>query len=198
MVISHGVESVNHPNKSVNETVEIIFIGVLYEHKGVKALPAIIRSLEERNIDFHFTIVGSGVLVDWLTEQFKSEISRGIVEMTGVISHDEVYRRMANADIFLYPTHLDSFGLVIAEAMMNGAVPVVTNLKGVTDNLISNNVDGYLIEKDDINGFASTIAQLANDRETLNKVSKLAHQHAVAALSIEQMQSNYNRYLSSL
>lgn len=197
-VISHGVESVSQPIKNSNGKAEIIFTGVLYEHKGVKTLPAIIHSLEARNIDFHFTIVGCGILEDWLKDQFKSEISRGVVEMTGTIKHDEVYKRMAKADIFLYPTHLDAFGLVIAESMMNGAIPVVTNLIGVTDNLINNNVNGFLIDQDDIEGFASTIAQLAYDRDTLHKISESAHQRAVTALSIEQMHSNYNSYLNAL
>jgi glycosyltransferase involved in cell wall biosynthesis len=154
--------------------------------------------LKENNIEFHFTIVGDGDQRDWLAEQFKSEISSGIVEMTGVINHEEVYKRMADADVFLYPTRLDSFGLVIAEAMMNGAVPVVTNLPGITDNLIRDKFDGYLIEKNDINGFSSTIIKLATDKGLLAKMSDAAYQRATAALSIEQMETNYINYFCSL
>jgi glycosyltransferase involved in cell wall biosynthesis len=197
-VISHGVASTLQPVKSVGKPIEIIFTGVLYSHKGVLLLPAIIHSLQEKGIEFHFTIVGGGELKDWLSEEFKSEITAGSVDLTGVISHDEVYKKMASADIFLYPTHLDSFGLVIAEAMMNGAVPVVTNLPGVTDNLIRNHVDGYLIEKDDTEGFATIIAQLANNRDKLAAMSAATHRRAVSALSIEQMQLNYTNYFHTL
>jgi glycosyltransferase involved in cell wall biosynthesis len=197
-VISHGVKSVNKPIKKGSKFIEIIYAGVLYEHKGVMILPEIIHRLEDLHIDFHFTIVGGGILRDWLAGQFRSDISKGIVEMTGVISHDEVYQKMADADIFLYPTHLDAFGLVIAEAMMNGAVPVVTRLAGVTDNLINDGVNGFLIEQDNIEGFVSIVAQLSTNRNKLTELSEATYQRAIKALSIEQMRLNYTNYLRSL
>jgi glycosyltransferase involved in cell wall biosynthesis len=118
--------------------------------------------------------------------------------MTGVIPHEEVYQRMSQADIFLYPTHLDSFGLVIAEAMMNGAVPVVTHLPGITDNLIRDTIDGYLVDKDDIEGFSSSIVRLARDKRLLSQLSNATHQRAVTTLSMEQMQVNYTNYFRTL
>jgi glycosyltransferase involved in cell wall biosynthesis len=197
-VISHGVKSVNKPIKKGSKFIEIIYAGVLYEHKGVKILPEIIRILEEKQIDFRFTIIGEGDLKDWLVNQFEPEILKGTVNLAGVVSHDEVYHYLADADIFLYPTHLDAFGLVIAEAMMNGAVPVVTRLSGVTDNLIKNGVNGFLIEQDHIEGFASTIVQLANNRDRLAKLSDASYQRASSAFSLERMRSNYTTYLRSL
>lgn len=198
VVIPHGVASAVPSAKKEHSEVEILYAGVLYEHKGVKTLPAIVRRLEEEHIDFHFTVVGGGVLADWLAEQFQDEIASGVIEMTGVIPHEEVYQRMSQADIFLYPTHLDSFGLVIAEAMMNGAVPVVTHLPGITDNLIRDTIDGYLVDKDDIEGFSSSIVRLARDKRLLSKLSNATHQRAVTTLSMEQMQVNYTNYFRTL
>lgn len=196
-IISHGVEEAVH-QKNHNKTLEIVYAGVLYEHKGVKILPDIIQRLTKLGIKLHFTIIGGGVLYDWLHERFYAEINNGIVTLTGVVDHDIVYYYMSKADIFLYPTHLDAFGLVIAEAMMNGAVPVVTLLPGITDNIITHGKDGYLIPKDNIDSFVSTINNLSNDKDLLCLLSKSAHNKSVTAFSFKQMKTNYENYLSSL
>ncbi len=193
-VIAHGVEEARFSERK-NERLEIVYAGVLYEHKGVKILPDIISRLIKANIDIHFTIIGNGLLDDWLKEQFDKEIENGIVTMTGVIPHDEVYRLMSKADIFLYPTHLDAFGLVIAEAMMNGAIPVVTHLPGITDNLITDGKEGFLIAQDNVESFVETIIKLKNECEFRHILSEASHKKALKCFSIDVMKDAYLKYL---
>lgn len=192
-VIPHGVEEADFKKKN-NAKLEIVYAGVLYEHKGVKILPPIIKRLQDKGIDLHFTIIGGGVLDNWLREQFAKEVESGFVTFTGVIDHDKVYEEMSKADIFLYPTHLDAFGLVIAEAMMNGLVPVVTHLPGITDNLISDGNDGYLIKQDEIEQFVQTIENLYQDNAMLRKLGGLAHQKAKTKFSLSAMSKTYISY----
>ncbi len=196
-VISHGVES-NELKARNNKRLEIVYAGVLYEHKGVKQLPDIIRNLHNTNIDFHFTIIGGGVLSNWLSDKFKDSIQAGSIEMTGVIDHHKVYEIMSQADIFLYPTHLDAFGLVIAEAMMNGAIPIVTLLPGITDNLIDDGINGFLLNLNDSNGFANRILQLAKDDTILNQMREAAHTKAINKFSLDMMARNYIDYLDKI
>lgn len=196
-VISHGVEELDMPEKN-NKKLEILYAGVIYEHKGVKVLPSIIKSLRKKGVELHFTIIGGGILSDWLKEQFTDEIAAGIVEMTGVIPHDEVYSHMSNADVFLYPTHLDAFGLVIAEAMMCGAVPVVTLLPGITDNLITDGKDGFLLEQDNIDQFVEKLISLSSDNVLCCQMQNAAHVKAVSYLSLDNMKNNYISFFNEL
>lgn len=194
-VIPHGVEEADFKKKN-NAKLEIVYAGVLYEHKGVKILPPIIKRLQDKGIDLHFTIIGGGVLDNWLREQFAKEVESGIVTFTGVIDHDKVYEEMSKADIFLYPTHLDAFGLVIAEAMMNGAIPVVTLLNGITDKLIDDKVNGFLINQDDIKAFVKALSLLINNHELRIKLSEAAHSKSLNFFSMEKMEINYRQYFS--
>ena len=196
-VISHGVEERSLPEKN-NKMLEIVFAGVLYKHKGIKTLPPIIKSLRARGVNLHFTIIGGGILSDWLRDQFADEIAGGTVEMTGVIPHQEVYRCMSGADVFLYPTHLDAFGLVIAEAMMCGAVPVVTLLPGITDNLITAGQDGFLIEQDNIELFVDRIVLLNQNSELRREMQKCANATAKDRLSLAKMHQNYISFFETL
>ncbi|MCM1070483.1 MAG: glycosyltransferase family 4 protein [Bacteroides sp.] len=196
-VIPHGVATAEH-NERRSGTLEIVFAGVLYEHKGVKVLPGIIKKLLGKGIDLRFTIIGGGILADWLRESFRGEIENGTVTMTGVIDHERVYTLMSKADVFLYPTHLDAFGLVIAEAMMNGAVPVVTLLLGITDNLVDHGNNGFLLPQDDIDAFAEAIEEIYNDSEKRTALSRKAFEKAEKSLSMPVMKANYLSYLSNL
>ena len=195
--IAHGVEAASY-HKRMNSRIEIVYAGVLYEHKGVKILPTVIKQLCKNGYDFHFTIVGGGKLSEWLKEQFCEEINSGIVTMTGVIPHSDVYALMSKADIFLYPTHLDAFGLVIAEAMMNGAIPVVTLLNGITDKLIDDKINGFLLNQDDIKAFVKTLSLLINNQELRINLSEAAHSKSLNFFSIEKMEINYRQYFSQL
>lgn len=197
VLIPHGVEEAERTPRR-NNRIEIIFAGVLYEHKGVKILPQIIKKLISNGNNPHLTIIGEGILSDWLKEQFSKEIRTGIVNMTGVIAHKEVYRLMSKADIFLYPTHLDAFGLVIAEAMMNGAIPVVTHLPGITDNLIPNEQYGYLIPQDNVEKFIESISVLCESEERRMLLSINAHRRAKECFSHKAMKDSYIKYLNSM
>lgn len=196
-VISHGVQTGVCAPKASSEKLRIVYAGVLYEHKGVKILPKIVRKLKHDCVNFQFTILGGGELDDWLRNQFNEDIQSGLVEMTGVVNHDEVYRRMHEADIFLYPTHLDAFGLVIAEAMMNGAVPVVTHLQGITDNLIDNGKNGFLLPQDDVSAFVEKIEKLNSDRNLLKEMSVASRTKAEDKFSISCMSENYLNYFDN-
>lgn len=194
-VISHGVES-NELIERNNKVLEIVYAGVLYEHKGVRILPAIIKKLISDGVDLHFTVIGNGILADWLEEMFNKEIHSGRVTMTGVIDHGAVYDLMSKADIFLYPTHLDAFGLVIAEAMMNGSVPIVSYLPGITDNLVDDGMNGFLLNKDDVNGFVNIIKVLDRNKGKLKQMSVASHDKALEKFSLSRMSQNYANYFS--
>lgn len=199
--ISHGVES---PTKygtvsCRKEKLELVFTGVLYEHKGVLTLPAIVNKLRSEGVDFHFSIIGKGILQHELETQMSEAIACGQVELTGVISANEVYQRMANALIFLYPTQVDSFGLVIAEAMMNGAVPVVSHLKGITDALVDNGVNGYLVEDPkDADAFAEQIMALNSNRTLLSEMGQKAAIKAQSSFSLQKFHDTYEQYFKDI
>lgn len=199
ITISHGVDEASNVEKNhKNQKLEIVFAGVLYEHKGVKVLPKIVEQLRMRKIDFHLTIIGGGILNDWLHNELKSHINSGHVNMTGILPHEGVYEYFQKSDIFLYPTHIDAFGLVIAEAMMNGAVPVVTHLPGVTDNLIVNGESGFLTSQDDVAAFVNKIISLNENRSLLSEFSKRARNRAEALFSMKVMEEKYRDLLNSM
>lgn len=197
-IIPHGVSDPVYAPSKTTTTPQLTFVGVLYEHKGVKILPDIIKSLITNGYKFHFTFIGDGILRQELEERLSCEIKDSIVEFTGRISGNEVYRRLSQTDIFVYPTHIDAFGLVIAEAMINHAIPVVTLLPGITDSIIDNGVNGYLVEKDQIEDFVRQISILLENEPLRQDMGNAAFNKAMSSFSIEVMEKNYIVFINSL
>lgn len=197
-VIPHGVESpIDVPSKN-HDRLQLIFIGVLYEHKGVKILPEIIKRLLEKKYNFHFTFIGDGVLRKDLKNALRGEIDNNIVEFTGRISSREVYKRLSKSDVLIYPTHIDAFGLVIAEAMINGCVPVVTHLKGITDSLIDDKLNGYLVPQDHIDTFIDRISQIIENKTLRETMSNVAAEKAFTCFSLKSMKKHYTIFIEQL
>lgn len=195
IVIPHGVSSNNSKDNNTQRSIpELTFIGVLDQHKGVQNLPQIIKDLENKDYKFHFTIIGDGGMKQRLESELKEQISKGIVTFTGVIDAKHVYEYLANTDIFVFPTHFESFGLVLIEAMINGAIPVTTHIEGVTDEIITNGVDGYLVPQDSIKDFVDRISMLLDDEKLLKAMSIAAKQKAEKEFTTSKMVERYLKY----
>jgi glycosyltransferase involved in cell wall biosynthesis len=77
----------------------------------------------------------------------------------------EIARYYAAADVFLFPTYYDTFGMVVAEAMASG-LPVVTNRMAGAAELITDGVDGLLTERAwDAPAIAAILNRLDDDCE---------------------------------
>ena len=56
-------------------------------------------------------------------------------------------RFFAAADLFLFPSHYESYGLVVTEALASG-IPVIATRTGCASDLIDDGVNGYLVDRD--------------------------------------------------
>ncbi len=104
-------------DKGLFEAVE----GVLYANAILRTRGAAVR--------LHLTIAG-----EFLHPGEKAEFERivgdpaaaGQIQWVGFVSGEEKYRLYAESDVFCFPSHLESFGLVLAEAMAFGLPMVAT------------------------------------------------------------------------
>nr|WP_290224467.1 glycosyltransferase family 4 protein [Trichocoleus desertorum] len=68
------------------------------------------------------------------------------------------------ADLFLFPTRADAFGLVVQEAMACGTPTVAFKIGGVSD-LVRSGITGYLAEPENAEDFCKGIVQLLEDED---------------------------------
>ena len=121
-----------------------------------------------------------------LKSEFEAKGMSKSVEFMGVIPHEQVRETMAQSDILLFPTRVEAFGLVIAEAMMERTVPVVTLLPGITDATVEDSKTGFLIPMNDVDTFAQRVVMLGKNPQLLEEVSKASLNTAKEKLSLNK------------
>lgn len=107
-----------------------------------------------------------------------------------VNSEAEMIKYYNSADVFVYPTKAESFGLVLAEAISCGT-PCVSNDVGPVSEIIKNEVSGFTVKAGEIDKFVSYVYNLLIDEEKLQFLAKSSRRHAVEHFSLEKMSKDY-------
>lgn len=197
-IISHGISESTHTHTSDPASFVITFVGAVYEHKGADLLPDIFEKISQQLPHTKLQIIGQGKLSDELKLIFETRGLGDKVHFMGVIPHEAVRKTLASTDVLLFPTRVEAFGLVIAEAMMEGAIPVVTLLPGITDATVEDGKTGYLIPKNNVDLFAQMVIELGKDKSLLMSMSKAAQTAAIEKLSLPKMSFNYTDLINKV
>lgn len=94
------------------------------------------------------------------------------------------------ADLFLFPTRADAFGLVAQEAMACGTPTVAFKVGGVPD-IVRPNSTGYLAEPENVEDFRNGILQLLEDQDLRDRMSKECRQVVLEEYSLELQAQRY-------
>jgi len=120
------------------EAFRIGYVGRLTPEKNVRFLAELGSALHAKgHRNFEFAIVGEGSEEQWLRTHVPT------ATFTGVLRGDALAEAYANMDLFAFPSHTDTFGNVILEALASGVPAIVTN-SGGPKFLIEPGVTGYV------------------------------------------------------
>ena len=81
----------------------------------------------------------------------------------------------ANMDVLVFPSHTDTFGNVVLEALASG-VPAVVTPDGGPKFIVRDGETGFVTEDDH---FARTVAELVRDRARLEAMRLKAREYAL-------------------
>lgn len=178
--IPNGIDVLdNWPKENINfarpRTLEVLYLGAIsHVQKGVFYLPGVYNKVVESGSEIHLKVVGDGPDLPRLREMFSSHIEDGKVEFYGGIANNRVREFLKNSDVLILPSHFEGLPLTLLEAMGSGVVPVASRLKGCTDFVVEDGVNGNLIDIGDECAFANALINLASDRLALEAMSKSA------------------------
>lgn len=150
-------------------TSNVLFLGRLEKyHKGLEYLIQIIKRVSELKADASFVVVGDGPDRKWLEAELKDA---GILSRVDVVGNsNDVYQYYATAKVLLQTSRWEGFGMTIVEAMSCG-VPIVSFHNYGPDEIIREGIDGYLIDKFDIDTFSSYVVEILNNDELHKRLS---------------------------
>ncbi|MGB3293934.1 MAG: glycosyltransferase family 4 protein [Phormidesmis sp.] len=122
------------------------YVGRLIERKGVKALFAACALLEKRGfIDYSLLIIGEGDQQTELQMFAQQESLSAQIVWTGWLEYQQLGDCFQLADVFVFPTYEDVWGMVVLEAMAFGKPVLCSKWAGAME-MIDPGENGYLFD----------------------------------------------------
>jgi glycosyltransferase involved in cell wall biosynthesis len=193
-LMPRGVEAeLFHPRnraRSTGDGVYVLgFVGRLSVEKNVALLATVQQELEHMEVtNFRFMIVGHGAEEQWLREHLQR------AEFTGVLSGKALAVAYANMDLFVFPSHTDTFGNVVLEALASG-VPAIVTPEGGPKTIVRDGETGRVVSDEQ---FATAIAELLGDEEKLESMRAAARDYAGRASWDSVFEGVYRGYKTAL
>jgi glycosyltransferase involved in cell wall biosynthesis len=106
--------------------------------------------------------VGDGSAKRELMER-AARVHPGTVILPGFAQRDQLATFYALAEVLVFPTLSDPWGLVVNEAMACGLPIIATDVAGCTADLVQDEQNGYVIPAGNVQRLAETMAAFARD-----------------------------------
>ena len=155
-----------------NEKI-ILYLGRLVYEKGIQHLISAMPKILDGYHDSKLVIAGKGGMLDDL----KAQVSRmGIdnkVYFTGYLNSKQVQKMYKCADVAVFPSTYEPFGIVALEAMLAGVPTVVSDVGGLNE-IVEHGVTGMKSYVGNPNSIADSILALLYDHQLCNNVAKNA------------------------
>jgi glycosyltransferase involved in cell wall biosynthesis len=161
-ICHNGIKEIDQKKKKfTNSRITILFLSNLIKSKGIYNLIDSLEILSMQNLDFTCKIVGgvgdinlSGLLNLIKNKNLENNIFY-LGSQTGITKNN----LLNTADIFVHPTLEDCFPLVLLEAMQFG-LPIISTKEGGIPDIVVNNFNGFLVDKNNHIQLANKIQEL--------------------------------------
>jgi glycosyltransferase involved in cell wall biosynthesis len=155
-----------------DRAVVLGFVGRLSVEKNVALLVQVQQELERMGLtNFRFLFVGHGDEQYWLRDRLPR------AEFTGVLRGEKLAEAYAGMDLFVFPSHTDTFGNVVLEALASG-VPAIVTPDGGPAAIVHDNQTGRIVPDAE---FAAAVAGVLADPEKHAQMRRDARAYALTA-----------------
>ena len=147
------------------DALTVGFFGSAYPHKG----PSLLIEAAQR-CDAEVRVQIHGDAPEAFDQHLLSLDQRGVVELCGAFSHEQLVERLAGVDVAVVPSlWWDCAPLVVAECMAGG-VPVLASRMGGIPDFVRDGVDGLLFDGRDADDLAASLDRLASEPGLLERL----------------------------
>ena len=164
-----------------NEKI-ILYVGRLVYEKGIQNLIAAMPKVLDRYHDSKLIICGRGGMIDELREQVKYLGIENKVYFAGYCDSKKMQKMYKCADVAVFPSTYEPFGIVAIESMLSGTPTIVSAVGGLNE-IIEHGVTGMKSYAGNANSIADSVLSLLFDPKLCANISQNA---------IKKVKENYN------
>lgn len=152
------------PSTAEHTIPSLLAVGRLVEKKGFAHLLTALAQVRDMGLPCHLDLVGTGPLEAELRELIDALHLTELVDMHGALTQSEVREMFVSHDLLVAPFvigadgNADGLPTVLLEGMATG-IPCIAGLVTAVPEVIINDETGWLVEGDNPEQIASTIAE---------------------------------------
>lgn len=152
--------TVSEARRRLEGRIELISVSNLHEGKGIDINLDALALLAGRGFTgWRYRVVGDGDQRSALEAKVRALGLAQSVEFLGARPHEEVYRLLSGADVFILPSYREAFGIAYVEAMALGLLAVGVRGQG-PGAFVRDGETGFLVPPRDAEAMATCLQKV--------------------------------------
>jgi glycogen(starch) synthase len=153
----------------------VFFVGRIVREKGIQVLLRAVPEILEQDQQVKFVVAGKGPFLSSLRDHAAFLGISEKVYFTGFISDEERNKLYHTADLAVFPSLYEPFGIVALEAMAT-KIPVITSSAGGLDEFVKDGKNGLKVKPDNPQELVDSILYLLNNQSKSREMAETAYQ----------------------
>lgn len=184
-ILYNGIKVGNyHGQEQRSNKNSVLFSGSLLPNKGIYQLVSAWSSVLKKHPDAILHIYGKGNQLK--IRQLLSGTIANSVQLHGHIPREVLLQKLEEADLAVFPSFSETFGMAPAEAMAVGC-PVVFTKRSSGPEVITNLQEGWLVDPANVEEIADVICNALGAPAVREKYAKAAYQKVKERFSLESV-----------
>lgn len=168
--------------KPVEEKIRLVTTISTMAYKGLEAILETSQLLKQNSF-FEYEWIIAGIkgteeIVRIIESTYKLRFADQNISFRGSLSAEKLISELSQAHIYIHPSHIENSPNSVCEAMILG-MPVIATYAGGTPSIVSNGVDGLLVQDGDPYAMAGAILELVQDNELMLSLADNAYNTAI-------------------
>ena len=186
----------NEDIKLNQNKLQILTVGRLHWKKGIVRTLEALSKLKDKNIEFTYTIVGSGDDYERISYAILDLELTNYVKLVGKKTKEELIQIYKKSDIYIQYSISEGFCNSVLEAQAMGLLCIVSNAEGLPEN-IENNTTGWLVNSLEAPKLASKIIEVLNLTEQEKELIRSnARKRVLNYFSLEKQKEAFKSFYS--
>jgi len=184
--------------RAKSDDFRILFLGNVMKRKGLHTL---LKAISNKQLAVRVDVVGS------LTSdpEYVQRIQRFILDndlssfvfLHDSLEHEPLQQLLRQSHVLVVPSSYEGFGIVYLEGMGFG-LPAIGTSQGAASEVITDGVDGFIVEAGNADLLADRLTFLKEKREVLVRMSLAARERYLRQPRWNQTAGNIRNFLLSL
>ena len=205
-IIYNSVEPVPilYPNKNDQRPLKIVYPGGTSVKKSVDVIQRLVYRLLSTDLDFEFIWIGGTVLPSSKYSLLNLQDTHDLfqkdprLKIMGIVPREEAMRIISSANIFILPSRGEGCPMTLLEAMREGCIPIVSNAKHGSRELLEKANLGFIVEQDSSKDLFDCIKEIIDSPEKYEFFYDSSRNFLSAELSNETWIHEMNHLLEPL